>query len=66
MWRITDVRNFDYRNRNDFTVYYEDREVDLSHLTGVDFFVSHWSEGPVAHTFVSFVFDNAAPSSNTD
>ena len=38
---------------------------DLSHLTGVDFFVSYWSEGRVAHTFVSFVFDNAAPSSNT-
>jgi hypothetical protein len=29
----------------------------------LDFFVSYWSEGPVAHTFVSFVFDNAAPLS---
>jgi hypothetical protein len=61
--RITGVRNFDYRSRNDFTVHYEEREVDLSHLTGLDFFVSYWSEGPVAHTFVSFVFDNAAPLS---
>jgi hypothetical protein len=60
--RLTGVRNFDYRSRNDFTVHYEEREVDLSHLTGLDFFVSYWSEGPVAHTFVSFIFDNAAPS----
>jgi uncharacterized protein DUF4105 len=62
--RITGVRNFDYRSRNDFTAHYEDREVDLSHLTGVDFFVAYfWNEAPVAHTFVSFIFDNAAPLS---
>jgi Domain of unknown function (DUF4105) len=61
--RITGVRNFDYRSRNDFSVHYEERELDLSHLTGLDFFVSYWSEGPVAHTFVSFTFDNVAPLS---
>ena len=59
--RITGVRNFDYRSRNDFTVRYEEREVQLSHLSGLDFYVSYWSEGPVAHTFVSFIFDNAPP-----
>ncbi len=58
---LTGVRNFDYRSRNDFTVHYEERDVDLSHLTGVDFYVSYWSEGLVAHTFVSFIFDNAPP-----
>ena len=60
---ITGVRDFDYRSRDDFTVHYEEREVQLSHLTGLDFFVSYWSEGPVAHTFVSFTFDNAPPLS---
>jgi hypothetical protein len=61
--RISGVRNFDYRSRNDFTVHYEEREVYLSHVTGLDFYVSYWSEGPVGHTFVSFIFDNAAPLS---
>ena len=60
---ITGVRNFDYRSVNDFTVRFEERDVQLSHLTGLDFFVSYWSEGPVAHTFVSFIFDNAPPLS---
>src|ERR1044071_5355555 len=35
--RITGVRNFDYRSRNDFTVRDEDREIELSHVTGIDF-----------------------------
>ena len=59
--RIMGVRNFDYRSVDDFTVRYEEREVQLSHLTAVDFFVSYWTEGPVGHTFLSFIFDNAPP-----
>jgi hypothetical protein len=59
--RITGVRNFDYRSRNDFTVRYEEREISLSHLKAIDFFVSYWSEGLVGHTFLSFIFDNAPP-----
>jgi hypothetical protein len=59
--RITGVRNFEYRSLNDFTTHYEDREVQLSHLRGLDFFVSYWSEGLVGHTFLSFIFDNAPP-----
>jgi len=61
--RLTGVRNFDYRTRNDFTVHYEEREVWLSHLAALDFYVSYFSEGPVAHTFLSFIFDNAPPLS---
>ncbi len=59
--RITGVRDFDYSSRDDFTVRYEEREVSLSHLTGLDFFISYWMPGPVGHTFVSFIFDNAPP-----
>jgi len=60
---LRNVRNFDYRSRQDFAVKYEDREIFLSHLTGVDFFMSYWVKGPVGHTFVSFLFDNAPPVS---
>jgi Domain of unknown function (DUF4105) len=58
---LKNVRNFDYRTADDFTVRYESREVLLSHLTSLDFFVSYWRPGPIAHTFVSFNFDNAPP-----
>jgi len=59
--RFIDARNFDFRSRDDFTVRYEEREVSLSHLTGVDFYVAFWAEGPIGHTFLSFIFDNAPP-----
>src|SRR4029450_6038950 len=42
---------------------YQERDVLLSHLTGLDFYVSYFTEGPVAHTFLSFIFDNAPPLS---
>ena len=58
---LTGVRNFDYRSRRDFTPRYETRTVRLSHLTGVDFYISFWMKGPIGHTFVSFTFDDAPP-----
>lgn len=60
---LTGVRNFQYRSRDDFTERWETRQVDISHLQAVDFYISYWHEGPVGHTFVSFVFDNAPPVS---
>jgi len=59
--RLTGVRNFDYRSRNEFTVRYEEREVRLSHLKSIDFYISYFTEGPVGHTFLSFIFDDAPP-----
>jgi hypothetical protein len=59
--RIAGVRDFDYRSRDDFTPRYVEREVQLSHLVGLDFYISYWMPGPVGHTFVSFMFDNAPP-----
>jgi hypothetical protein len=60
---LTGVRDFQYRSRNDFTVGYQERYILLSHLVALDFYVSYFTEGPVGHTFVSFIFDNAPPLS---
>src|SRR6185312_9669414 len=59
--RIEGVRNFDFRTRDDFTSHYEQREFLISHVTSVDLFISYWWPGPVAHTFVSFDFDDGTP-----
>ena len=58
---IANLRDFTYRSRDDFAVRYQDRQVDLSHLTGVDLFISYWDDELMAHTFLSFLFDNAPP-----
>lgn len=58
---ITGFRHFQYRDRDDFDQHWEERDYQLSHLTGLDFYVSYWQIGPVAHTFLSFIFDNAPP-----
>ena len=60
---FTNVRNFVFRTADDFTVRYEDRDVRLSMLTGIDFYISFWAEGPVGHTFLSFTFADAPPLS---
>jgi len=58
---LKNFRNFDYRSTTDFTPHYETREVSLSHLTSLDFYISYWIPGPIAHTFVTFNFDNTLP-----
>lgn len=59
--RFTGYRDFEYRTRDDFTPRYQEREVQLSHLTSVDLFLSYWNKRAMAHTFLSFEFDNASP-----
>jgi hypothetical protein len=59
--RMTGVRNFDFRSRDDFTPRYEEREFLISHATSLDLYISYWRVGPVGHTFVSFNFDDGTP-----
>ncbi len=61
--RIVGVRDFQYRSVDDFTPATSERTVQLSHLVGVDFYISYWMPGPVGHTFLSFTFDDAEPIS---
>lgn len=44
--RITGIRNFEYYSKDDFTVRYQEREISVSHLTSLDFFVSYFLAGP--------------------
>jgi hypothetical protein len=59
--RISGYRDFTYRTRDDFDVRYQEREVALSDLEGVDLFISYWGRELMAHTFLSFRFTNSEP-----
>lgn len=58
---IKNVRNFDYRSETDYTARWETRTYDLSKLVGVDLFMSYWGSPLIAHTFVSWEFEDAPP-----
>jgi hypothetical protein len=58
---IENVRNFHYRTETDFDEIWETREYDLDRLTGVDLFFSFWGPTLIAHTVVSWEFENAPP-----
>jgi type IV secretory pathway TrbD component len=58
---IHNLRNFDYRTETDYYEQWETRSYDLSKLTGVDLFLSHWSSPAIAHTIVSWEFSDSPP-----
>ena len=55
---IRGVRNFDYRSESDFTPRWEDRTYDLRKLDSVDIIAVYWAGKAVAHTMVSFGFQD--------
>ncbi len=55
---IHDVRDFDYSSETDFVERWEDRTYDLSRVRGVDMFVSYWGPTLIAHTIMSWEFDD--------
>ncbi len=56
---IHNLRNFDYRTRNDYDIRYEDRTYDLKRLKHVDFLINYWDgKRDTAHTALSFGFDD--------
>jgi hypothetical protein len=55
---IRNVRNFDYRSEADFDERWEERTYDLSRLRGADMFLSYWGSPWIAHTIVSWEFDD--------
>lgn len=53
---LHNVRNFEWRSRDDFDARWETRRYDLSELRTADLVVSYWMGPSIAHTLVSFGF----------
>jgi hypothetical protein len=49
-----------WRSDTDFDQRWEQRTYNLSHVTDVDLIMSYWAGEAIAHTIVSFGFDDAA------
>jgi hypothetical protein len=56
--RIGQFRNFRYTASGEPLPQYEERTFDLAKLSSVDYCLSHWSGPVIAHTLVSFGFDD--------
>jgi len=55
---LANVRNFDWRTSTDYTVRWENRTYDLDKIASVDLLLSYWSSPAIAHTLVSFGFED--------
>ena len=55
---IQNLRNFDYRSEDDYDERWEERSYDLGRLVGADMFLSYWGSPHIAHTIVSWAFDD--------
>jgi hypothetical protein len=55
---IQNVRNFNYRSENDYDQRWETRTYDLDRIQGLDLFISFWGPTEIAHTIVSWDFDD--------
>lgn len=54
---IHNLRNNNYRTKDDFDVVYESRTYDLNELETLDVLVNFWGMKAVAHTLLSFGFE---------
>jgi Domain of unknown function (DUF4105) len=57
---VQNVRNFTWRSDTDFDQRWEQRTYNLSRVTNVDLIMSYWMGEAIAHTIVSFGFDDGA------
>lgn len=55
---IDNVRNFDWQTPQRYTERWEQRTYDLSELESTDLIVSYWMGPAIAHTLVSFGFED--------
>ena len=55
---IHNIRDCDYRTETDYTVRHYDKTLDLARLQSVDFYVVYWGSPWIAHTMLSFGFED--------
>ena len=55
---VKNVRNFRYRSTIDFDERWEERHFDLTMLDGLDVFFVYWGSTLIAHTILSWSFDD--------
>lgn len=58
---LTNVRNFDWHTDTEATERWDTRTIDMSKLSGVDVTNSYWMGPLIAHTLVSFRFEDDRP-----
>jgi hypothetical protein len=55
---VRNVRNFAWRSETDRDERWEDRSFDLDAIDGLDIFFCHWSSPHIAHTILSWSFED--------
>jgi hypothetical protein len=55
---LHNVRNFEWRTGADYTPRWETRRYDLDRLVSLDMIMSYWAGEAIAHTLLSFGFDD--------
>jgi len=55
---VRNVRNFSWRTEADYIERWEQRTYDLSQLRSLDLFLVYWMGPSIAHTIMSFGFDD--------
>ena len=58
---FNNVRNFDWHTDQEATEHWDTRTIDISKLSGVDVTNSYWMGPLIAHTLVSFRFEDDRP-----
>lgn len=58
---FNNVRNFDWHTDQEATEHWDTRTIDMSKLSGVDVTNSYWMGPLIAHTLVSFRFEDDRP-----
>jgi hypothetical protein len=55
---VRNIRNFSWRSEADYTERWEQRTYDLAKLRSLDLFLGYWMGPAIAHTIMSFGFDD--------